>query len=68
MTRLETFLRTNQLKPARVAREADLSRQQLLRIRMGQQATKVTTAVRIKDACSRLLHRQVALAEVLEIE
>jgi DNA-binding phage protein len=69
MTPLETFLQANKLKPGAVAREAGISRQQLYRIRTGIAADpSIFTAMRIRDACGRLLLRYVRLAEVFEVE
>ncbi|MGZ5442065.1 MAG: helix-turn-helix domain-containing protein [Thermoanaerobaculia bacterium] len=68
VTRLDTFLSTNELRPADVARESGVSRQHLLRLRTGSAAPTITTAVRIRDACGRLLRRQVRLAELFEVE
>ncbi len=68
VTRLDTFLRENNLKPAKVAREAGISRQHLLRIRKAQADPTVMTAKRIRDACGRLLTRSVRLVDVFEVE
>ena len=68
VTRLDSFLREHALKPANVAREAGISRQHLLRIRKAQADPTVMTALRIRDACGRLLSRSVTLADVFEVE
>lgn len=67
MTRLHSFLLDNKLKPARVAREAGMSRQHLLRLRKGIATARITTAVRLMLACSRMLGRDVALAELFDV-
>lgn len=63
-TRIERFIRRNKIKPAELAREAGVTRQQLLRIRKGTADPRFMTALRIRDACSRLLLRYVAIEEV----
>ena len=64
-TTLERFLRKNKLKPLNVAREANVSRQQLLRIRQGKADPGIWTAMRIRDACGRLLLRFVSIDELI---
>lgn len=61
-------MRANKLKPVDVAKESGLSRQQLLRLRMGRQTPRLLTAMRIRDACGRLLVRYVQIAEVFEVD
>jgi DNA-binding Xre family transcriptional regulator len=63
-TTLERFLRKNKLKPVDLADEANISRQHLHRIRKGEADPGILTAVRIRDACSRLLWRVVGLEEL----
>jgi DNA-binding Xre family transcriptional regulator len=67
MTKLEEFLKANDVKPARLAREAGISRQQLLRIRFGKAEVKMKTALRIRDACGRLTSRRVNLGEIFDL-
>lgn len=67
-TPLETFLRANKLKPSRVAREADISRQHLRRLRIGAATARITTGVALVFACSRLVGRKVTLADLFDIE
>jgi|GEM_PF-3339336 len=64
-TTLERFLRKNKLKPGKVAHEANLSRQQFLRIRRGDADPGIWTAMRIRDACGRLLFRFVSIDELI---
>jgi hypothetical protein len=64
-TTLERFLRDNKLKPVKVAREATISRQQFLRIRRGDADPGIWTAMRIRDACGRLLFRFVSIDELI---
>ena len=55
MTRLDSFIRANKLKPSRVAREAGISRQHFLRLRKGLSTARISTAVQLVLACSRML-------------
>jgi DNA-binding Xre family transcriptional regulator len=64
-TKLDRFLVRNKLKPHKVASEAGISRQQMYRIRSGIAPNlSMLTALRIRDACGRLLLRTVSLDEV----
>lgn len=60
-------MRANGIRPAALAREAGVSRQQLLRIRSGRANVRMKTALRIRDACGRLISRTVSIAEVFEV-
>jgi DNA-binding XRE family transcriptional regulator len=62
---LERFLKKNKLQPTKVAREANVSRQQLARIRKGDADPGIWTAMRIRDACARLLFRFVSIDELI---
>jgi predicted transcriptional regulator len=69
ITRLESFMRTNGIKPAELAREARISRGYLYKIRSGKAGNfGILTAVRIRDACSRLTLRRVSIAEVFDVK
>jgi transcriptional regulator with XRE-family HTH domain len=61
---LGRFLTANKLQPAKVAREANMSRQHLLRIRKGNADPGYMLAMRIRDACGRLLLRFVSIDEL----
>lgn len=61
-------MRALNLKPGKVAKEAGISRQHLLRIRKGQMDTTVMMAMRIRDACGRLAGRPIGIAEVFDVE
>lgn len=63
-TMLERFIRANKLTILDVVFEANVSRQHLLRIRHGDADPGYWTAIRIRDACSRLLHRAVSIEEL----
>ncbi|MGN6187009.1 MAG: hypothetical protein ACTHQM_25515 [Thermoanaerobaculia bacterium] len=56
MTKLETFMQRNGLDPAGVAREAGIPWRRFFRIMKGRSPKmRVMTALRIRDACRRLL-------------
>jgi hypothetical protein len=67
MTRLEAFLKANKLKPGKVAREAKVSRQHLLRVRKGAMQPTIPIATRIRYACGRLLKRRLKLSDLFEV-
>ena len=67
VTRLEAFLKTNKLKPGKVAREAKVSRQHLLRVRKGTMQPTIPIATRIRYACGRLLKRRLKLSDLFEV-
>lgn len=63
-SRLEAFLIANKLKRVDVAREARISRRHFLNVRMGKSDPTIFVAMRICDACGRLLFRRVYLDEL----
>lgn len=63
VTPIERFFEANDLKPGAVAHEAGISRQHLYRIRKGG-GMGFMTALRIRDACGRLLLRHVPIEEI----
>lgn len=65
-TKLARFMKANKLKPLKLAREAGISRQQLSRIRAGTADLRIMTAMRIRDACGRLLTRTVSIDELFD--
>ncbi|HXH92993.1 MAG TPA: helix-turn-helix transcriptional regulator [Thermoanaerobaculia bacterium] len=65
-TMLARFLTANKLKPVEVAREAGVSRQHLCRIRKGIADPGYMLAMRIRDACGRLLLRFVSIDELFD--
>jgi DNA-binding Xre family transcriptional regulator len=67
VTTLEEFIRANEIRPTDLAKEAGISRTHLYRLRLGKMDAKVTTAVNIRDACRRLLHRHVRITDVFEM-
>ena len=66
-TRLERFLSANHLRPAHVAREAEISRQFLLRLRRGQMEPRRYTVMLVARAFSTLLNRWVGADELFEM-
>jgi DNA-binding XRE family transcriptional regulator len=65
-TTLARFMNENKLKPLNVAREAGISRQHLYRIRSGDDDPGMMTALRIRDACGRLLLRSISIDELFK--
>jgi predicted transcriptional regulator len=55
------------LKPAKLARVAYISRQQLLRIRDGDADPARHTMVRLMMACTLILHRRVRIEELFDL-
>ncbi len=67
LSKLERFIKNHRLKPAQVAREADMTRQQLVRIRYGRvKHPHVSTKDAITDACSRLSGVNVTIEELFD--
>ncbi len=64
MTKLERFMRSHGITPAALAKEAHVSRQQLYRLRMGTADCRIFTAMRIADACGRLIFRYTNVDDV----
>ena len=67
MTRLESFIRANGIKPSALTRIAGVSRQHLLRLRMGKMDPTRRVMARITMASAILLGRLVSHGEVFEI-
>jgi len=66
-TRLEWFIRTRGLKPAHVAEEAGITRQQLLRLRKGKARPTSETIASVRRACARLLRKRVSVHDLFDI-
>jgi predicted transcriptional regulator len=67
LTKLERFIKKHGLKPAQIAREADMTRQQLVRIRYGRvKHPHFSTKDAITDACSRLAGVHVTIADLFD--
>jgi transcriptional regulator with XRE-family HTH domain len=66
-TKLERFIKQHGLRPAQVAREAGITRQQLVRIRYGRvEHPHLSTQDAIAGACSRLSGVHVTIRELFE--
>jgi transcriptional regulator with XRE-family HTH domain len=64
-TKLERFIKEHGLKPAQVAREAAMTRQQVVRIRYGRvERPHFSTKEAIAGACSRLSGVTVTIEEL----
>lgn len=66
-TRLETFRVANGVKSAHLYLAARISRSYLARVRSGKIEPTRPKMLAIRDACSRLLGRQVHLSEVFDL-
>ena len=67
MTKLESFIRANDLKPAQIARGAGISRTHLLRVRKGTDDPTRRMMIKIASACSRLTGRRVKVATLFNL-
>jgi transcriptional regulator with XRE-family HTH domain len=67
VTKIERFLKANNLKPAHVADFAGISRQHLYRVRIGAAEPTRLTILWIAAACSKLLHRHVGASELFDL-
>jgi transcriptional regulator with XRE-family HTH domain len=67
VTRLESFLKANGIKPLALATEAGISRQHLHRVRKGIAQPTIRLAALLRDACGRLLHRHINLSDLFEV-
>lgn len=66
LTRLEYFIRANQLRPADIARLAEYARQHLLDIRKGEYEPSRRFILETTRAISSLINRQVPPSELFE--
>ena len=66
-TKLDAFLVENRLRPSQVAREAGITRQYLLRIRVGTADPGMRIVTSIRAACARLLKRRVTLSQLFDL-
>ncbi|HEV7570244.1 MAG TPA: hypothetical protein VGQ21_02000 [Thermoanaerobaculia bacterium] len=67
VTKLARFMNEHKLKPLNVAREAEISRQHLLRLRKGAMQPTIAMATHIRDACGRLLKRRLKMSDLFEV-
>ncbi len=68
MTRLDAFLKANDIRPVDLTREAGISRQHILRLRNGEMEPRRKTIVAIVLACRRILRRDVQAAELFHLD
>ena len=66
-TKLEAFLRSRGIKPARLARESGYSRQHLLRIRMGKMEPTRRCIAAIVVACRRITRRKARPSDLFDL-
>jgi hypothetical protein len=67
VTRLETFMKANAVRPANLARVACISRQHLRRVRIGEDDPSRNVMVRLAMACTLILHRRVRMDELFDL-
>lgn len=67
MTRLESFLKRRGIKPAHLAKESGYSRAHLLRVRNGQMEPTRKCIKAIREACSRLIQRNVRATTLFDL-
>lgn len=68
MTKLETFIKARGIKPAHLAREAGVSRQHLLRLRMGRMDPKSSCIRAITVACRTLSGANVKATALFDLD
>ncbi|HEX3533470.1 MAG TPA: hypothetical protein VHT23_04560 [Gemmatimonadaceae bacterium] len=68
MTKLELFLQTREIKPAKLAVSCGYSRQHLLRIRMGRMEPTRRCIKAVVVACRRLAREQVSASDLFDLE
>lgn len=68
MTKLEQFLRENNLRPGAIAKQAGYSRQHLLRLRRGEMEPTRASMVAIAAACAHLLGRSVHCSDLFDLD
>jgi hypothetical protein len=68
ITRLEAFMRANDIRPVELARVSDVSRQHLTRIRYGRMEPTRRVMTLIRFACSIILRRKVVIDELFDFE
>ncbi len=68
MTKLEAFIKAKGIKPARLAKESDYSRQHILRVRMGRMEPTRKCIKAIVSACRRLAREPVKASELFDLD
>jgi hypothetical protein len=66
-TRLEDFLKANGIKPVHFARESGVSRQHIMRLRLGTMEPTRHMMVVLATAAWRILRRRVAIEEMFDL-
>jgi DNA-binding XRE family transcriptional regulator len=66
-SRLESFLQDNLISPSWLARDAGISRKNLLGLRRNEYRPLLETAERIRHSLSRKLRRDVAIKQLFNI-
>jgi hypothetical protein len=66
-TRLDTFMRSHDIRPAQLARVAYVSRQHLFQLREGNRDPSRHIMVRLMLACRLILRRAVRLDELFDL-
>ncbi|HEV8433335.1 MAG TPA: helix-turn-helix transcriptional regulator [Thermoanaerobaculia bacterium] len=67
MTRLQSFLKAKGIKPMRLAADAGVSRQHLLRLRRGTTEPTRRVMVALATACRRITRNPVRVADLFDI-
>ncbi len=67
VTRLESFIRANGIKPAALARKSGYCRQHLLRIRFGEQEPTRPCIKAIAVACRQLSRKRVKATDLFDL-
>jgi len=67
ITRLESFMRANEIKPAHLARSSGYSRQHLMRLRKGTMEPTRRVMVALAEASSYITHRAVQVWQLFDL-
>jgi predicted transcriptional regulator len=67
-SKLETFIKSRDIRPAHLARESGYTRQHLHRIRTGRMEPTRRCIKAIVTACRHLSHEAVGAADLFELE
>lgn len=67
MTRLESFIRAQGIRPTHLARDAGISRQHLMRLRRGTTQPTLRVMIALATAAGRILGRKVEVSEMFDL-
>jgi transcriptional regulator with XRE-family HTH domain len=67
LTRLESFLRGEGIRPSHLAHDAGISRQHLMRLRRGTSQPTLKMMIVLATAARRILGRKVEVPELFDI-